>query len=181
MKVKETAMPGVLVLEPQQFRDARGMFVETFNDRRMAEIGLPTTWRQDNFSVSHQGVVRGLHYQVLQPQGKLVRVVHGAALDVVVDIRKSSPSFGRHMSMELRAEDGLMLWIPVGFAHGFAALSSEVGFAYKVTDYYSAAGERTIVWNDPDLDIRWPFETGEAVVSSKDAAGSRFRDAEVFA
>ena len=181
MTVTETAMPGVLLLTPRQFRDDRGMFTETFNARAMQERGLPTCWKQDNFSLSRRNVVRGLHYQVTQPQGKLVRVLFGKALDVVVDVRRSSPTFGRHLALELCGEDGQLLWIPPGFAHGFVALSDELGFAYKVTDFYSAEGERTILWNDPQLGIAWPVRVGDAVLSAKDAAGTRFAEAEVFA
>ncbi len=181
MKVDETALPGVLLLTPRQFADARGMFMETYNHRAMEELGLPTFWPQDNFSLSKRNVVRGLHYQVTQPQGKLIRVQHGAALDVAVDIRRSSPTFGKSIAVELRSEDGAMLWIPPGFAHGFVALTETLAFAYKVTNYYSAAGERTILWNDPELAVDWPVSEAEAVLSAKDAAGTRFAEAEVFA
>ncbi len=181
MKVTETALPGVLLLQPRQFSDSRGMFMETYNHRVMADLGLPTVWPQDNFSLSRRNVVRGLHYQITEPQGKLIRVQHGAALDVAVDLRRSSPNFGKSVAIELRSEEGSMLWIPVGFAHGFVALSDHLAFAYKVTDYYSAAGERTILWNDPDLGIDWPVSEAEAILSSKDAVGIPFRDAEVFA
>ena len=181
MKIEQTALEGVLLLTPRRFADARGMFMETYNHRAMEELGLPTFWPQDNFSLSRRNVVRGLHYQITEPQGKLIRVQHGAALDVAVDIRRSSPTFGKFVAVELRSEDGAMLWIPPGFAHGFVALSETLAFAYKVTDYYSAAGERTILWNDPELGIDWPVSEAEAVLSAKDAAGTRFADAEVFA
>ena len=181
MKVEPTALDGVLLLTPRQFADSRGMFMETYNHRAMEELGLPTFWPQDNFSLSKRNVVRGLHYQVTQPQGKLIRVQHGAALDVAVDIRRSSPNFGKSVAVELRSEDGAMLWIPPGFAHGFVALTETLAFAYKVTDYYSAAGERTILWNDPELGIDWPVSEAEALLSAKDADGMRFADAEVFA
>jgi dTDP-4-dehydrorhamnose 3,5-epimerase len=181
MKVTETALPGVLLLAPRQWSDARGMFMETYNHRVMEDLGLPTHWPQDNFSQSRRNVVRGLHYQITQPQGKLVRVLSGAALDIAVDLRRGSPTFGKSVALELRAEDGTMLWIPPGFAHGFAALTEQLSFAYKVTDYYSAAGERTILWNDPALGIEWPVSESDAIVSSKDAAGTRFADAQVFA
>ncbi len=180
MKVETTALEGVLLLTPRQFADDRGMFMETYNHRTMEELGLPTAWPQDNFSVSRRNVVRGLHYQITQPQGKLIRVQHGAALDIAVDLRRSSATFGKSISIELRSEDGAMLWIPAGFAHGFLALSETLAFAYKVTDYYSAAGERTILWNDPELAIEWPVSEADAILSAKDAAGTRFRDAEVF-
>ena len=181
MKVEQTLLPGVLLLTPVIYRDDRGAFLETYNQRAMAEAGLPTQWLQDNFSFSKKNVVRGIHYQITQPQGKLVRVTHGAVLDVAVDLRRSSPAFGQHVAVELSGGNGRMLWIPVGFGHAFAVLSDSAGFAYKVTDYYSPAGERTIVWNDPDLAIPWPLSAAEAVVSEKDSKGARLRDAEVFA
>jgi dTDP-4-dehydrorhamnose 3,5-epimerase len=181
MKITETSLPGVLVLTPDIHRDNRGAFLETFLLRWMEEAGLPTSWPQDNFSLSKKNVLRGIHYQVIQPQGKLVRVTHGAVLDVAVDLRRSSPTFARHVAVELSGENGEMLWIPEGFGHAFLTLTDEAGFAYKVTDYYSAAGERTIVWNDPDLAIPWPIRAEEVIVSSKDRGGAALRDAEVFA
>jgi dTDP-4-dehydrorhamnose 3,5-epimerase len=147
----------------------------------MAEVGLPSAWVQDNFSLSKRNVLRGIHYQIGQPQEKLVRVTHGAALDVAVDLRRSSPTYGEHIALELDGESGRMLWIPAGFGHAFLALSDVVGFAYKVTDYYSPACERTIVWNDPDLAIPWPVSEKEAIVSTKDQNGAAFRGAQVFA
>lgn len=180
MKVTETSLPGVLLLTPTIYRDGRGAFLETYNQRVMAEAGLPTAWLQDNFSVSKKNVVRGIHYQVTQPQGKLVRVTHGAVLDVAVDLRRSSATFGRHVAVELSGENGQMLWIPVGFGHGFLVLTDVAGFAYKVTDYYSPAGERTIVWDDPDLAIPWPVSAAEAVVSEKDREGKPLTEAEIF-
>ncbi|GGH03551.1 dTDP-4-dehydrorhamnose 3,5-epimerase [Silvibacterium dinghuense] len=181
MTVTETALPGVLLFTPRVFSDARGAFCETYNERVMQEAGLPTRWVQDNFSVSKQGVVRGLHYQVVQPQGKLVRVAFGRVIDVAVDLRRSSPHFGKHVAVELSDENAAMLWIPAGFGHGFAVLSERAGFAYKVTDYYAPQGERTILWNDPDLAIDWQIDTAQAVVSDKDQQGQRFASAEVFA
>ncbi len=157
MKIEATRLPGVLVLTPAIYRDDRGAFMETFNLRQMAEAGLPANWVQDNFSISKKNVLRGIHYQIMQPQGKLVRVTHGAVLDVAVDLRRSSPAFGKHVAVELSGENGAMLWIPAGFGHAFLVLSDVAGFAYKVTDYYSPAGERTIVWNDPELAIAWPI------------------------
>ena len=138
--------------------------METYNQRVMEELGLPTVWPQDNFSLSQRGVVRGLHYQITQAQGKLIRVQHGAALDVAVDLRRSSTHFGHTVSVELRAENGAMLWIPPGFAHGFAALTEPLAFSYKVTDYYFAAGERTILWNDPHLAIDWGISADDAIL-----------------
>jgi dTDP-4-dehydrorhamnose 3,5-epimerase len=180
MKITETQLPGVLLFAPSVFRDDRGFFMETFNLRQMTESGLPANWVQDNFSFSKKNVLRGIHYQVTQPQGKLVRVTQGAVLDVAIDLRRSSAHFGRHVSVELSADNGQMLWIPAGFGHAFLVLSDEAGFAYKVTDYYSPQGERTIVWNDPDLAIDWPVAPESAIVSGKDQKGARFRDAEVF-
>ena len=180
MKIRETSLPGVLVLTPTIYRDDRGLFFETFNQRRMAEAGLPEGWAQDNFSLSKKNVLRGLHYQVEQPQGKLVRVTHGAVLDVAVDLRRNSPTFARHVAVELSGENGEMLWIPKGFGHGFLVLSEVAGFAYKVTDYYSPAAERTIAWNDPDLAIPWPVSPADAIVSDKDQKGALLRDAEIF-
>ncbi len=181
MKIESTPLPGVLVLTPAVYRDDRGAFIETFNLRQMTEAGLPTDWVQDNFSISKKHVLRGIHYQITQPQGKLVRVTHGAVLDVAVDLRRSSPTFGQNLSLELNGENGRMLWIPPGFGHAFLVLSDVAGFAYKVTDYYSPAGERTILWNDPDLAIPWPISPAGAIVSQKDRNAVRLRDAEVFA
>lgn len=180
MKVEETSLPGVLVLTPNVYRDNRGAFMETWNLRAMTEAGLPSEWVQDNFSLSKKNVLRGIHYQVTQPQGKLVRVTHGRVLDVAVDLRRSSPTFGKHVAVDLDGDTGRMLWIPVGFGHGFLVLSETAGFAYKVTDYYSPAGERTIQWNDPDIAIAWPVSSDVVVVSEKDQKGSALRDAQVF-
>jgi dTDP-4-dehydrorhamnose 3,5-epimerase len=180
MKITETALPGVLLLTPNIYRDDRGAFFETYNHRRMIEAGLPTLWVQDNFSISRKNVLRGIHYQITQAQGKLVRVTHGAVLDVAVDLRRSSLHFGRHVAVELNGEVGTMLWIPAGFGHGFLALTDDVGFAYKVTDYYSPAGERTIAWNDPDIAIPWPGAAENLIISEKDRKGCLLRDAEVF-
>ncbi len=180
MRIREISLPGVLVLAPTIYRDNRGAFSETYNQRAMSEAGLPTTWVQDNFSLSKKNVLRGIHYQIVQPQGKLVRVTHGAVLDVAVDLRRSSPGFGRHVAVELSGENGEMLWIPAGFGHAFLVLSEEAGFAYKVTDYYSPVGERTIVWNDPELTIPWPVRAQDAIISDKDRAGTLLRNAETF-
>jgi dTDP-4-dehydrorhamnose 3,5-epimerase len=180
MKVRQTPLRGVLVLTAQIFKDSRGEFSESFNLRKIEEAGLPGVWVQDNFSLSKKNVLRGIHYQITQPQGKLVRVTHGAVLDVAVDIRRSSETFGQHFAIELNGESGDMLWIPEGFGHAFLALTEQVGFAYKVTDYYSPASERTIVWNDPEIGVRWPVDPVEAIVSDKDRAGSLLRDAELF-
>jgi dTDP-4-dehydrorhamnose 3,5-epimerase len=168
MKITRTSLPDILVLTPDIYRDSRGAFWETWNQFRMVEAGLPETWTQDNFSLSKKNVVRGIHYQITQPQGKLVRVSHGAALDVAVDLRRSSPTFGKHVAVELTAENAQILWIPEGFG-------------YKVTDSYSPTGERTILWNDTDLAIPWPIAPECAVLSDKDLHGASFREAEVFA
>jgi dTDP-4-dehydrorhamnose 3,5-epimerase len=181
MKMEETALAGVLVITPDVYRDSRGAFLETWNLRAMENAGLPSIWVQDNFSLSKKNVLRGLHYQIDRPQGKLVRVTHGAVFDVAVDLRRSSATYGKHIAVQLDGENGRMLWIPPGFGHGFLALTDLVGFAYKVTDYYSPASERTIVWNDPDLAIPWTVSENEAIVSEKDQKGASFREAQVFA
>lgn len=180
MKIEQTVLPGVLVLTPAIYRDDRGAFLETFNLRQITEAGLPQHWVQDNFSLSRKNVLRGIHYQITQPQGKLVRVTHGAVLDVAVDLRRSSPAFGKHAAIELSGENGRMLWIPPGFGHAFLVLSDVAGFAYKVTDYYSPASERTILWNNPELAIPWPVKPEDVIVSAKDAKGKRLREADVF-
>ncbi len=180
MNVTETSLPGVLILEPRMFRDDRGFFFETFNLAKMVELGLPSEWKQDNFSLSRKFVVRGIHYQIGEPQGKLVRVVTGAALDVIVDLRRSSPTFGEHISVELSGEGSRMVWIPQGFGHGFSALTETVALSYKVTDYYSPKAERCVLWNDPALGIDWKVSPEDAILSGKDAAGTPLADAEVF-
>jgi dTDP-4-dehydrorhamnose 3,5-epimerase len=147
----------------------------------MVEAGLPSTWVQDNCSISKKNVVRGIHYQTIQPQAKLVRVTHGAVLDVAVDLRRSSSTFAKHVAVELSEENGQMLWIPKGFGHAFLALTDNAGFAYKVTDYYCPAGERTIQWNDADIGIAWPVSGEAVIVSAKDSQGAPLREAEVFA
>ena len=181
MNITPTALPEVLLITPKILRDTRGAFWETWNERIGLAAGLPGTWVQDNCSISKRDVIRGIHYQLLQPQGKLIRVTNGAVLDVAVDLRRSSANFGRHVALELSAENGLTLYIPVGFGHGFAALTDDASLAYKVTDYYYPAGERTIRWDDADLAIPWPVATEDAIVSDKDQKGSSLRDAEVFA
>jgi len=181
MNIEETSLPGVLVITPKIHSDNRGAFWETWNLKAFESAGLPSTWVQDNFSVSKKNVVRGIHYQLIQPQGKLVRVVSGAVLDVAVDLRRNSPHFGKHVTVQLTAENWRMLWIPEGFGHAFLVLSDLAGFAYKVTDYYSPQGERTIVWNDPEIGIPWPIAAEEAIVSEKDANGATLATAEVFA
>lgn len=181
MNIIETALPGVLVLEPRIFKDTRGAFCETYNERLMQQASLPTRWVQDNFSLSKKNVVRGIHYQIKNTQGKLVRVTHGAVWDMAIDLRRSSPAFGKHAGVELSGENGLMFWIPEGFGHGFVALSEIAGFAYKVTEYYSPADERTLLWNDPVLSIPWPVSPHDAIVSEKDQQGCPLKQAELFA
>jgi len=180
LNVIETSLPGVIVLEPRCFRDERGFFFETYNEASMARLGLPTEWKQDNFSLSKRNVVRGIHYQIGEPQGKLVRVVVGAALDVVVDLRRSSPTFGQHTTIELSGDGSRMVWIPEGFGHGFSALTDTVALSYKVTDYYSPKAERTVLWNDPALGIDWGVSENEAILSAKDRAGLTLSQAELF-
>jgi dTDP-4-dehydrorhamnose 3,5-epimerase len=181
MQITPTAIPDVLLIEPKVFGDDRGFFYESFNARVFAEkTGLTVEFVQDNHSKSAQGVLRGLHYQIQQPQGKLVRAVTGTIFDVAVDVRRGSPTFGQWVGAELSAENKHQLWIPVGFAHGFVVRSPVAEVLYKATDYYYPAGERSIRWDDPDLAIAWDLDT-EPVVSAKDAAGSSLAAAEVFA
>jgi dTDP-4-dehydrorhamnose 3,5-epimerase len=180
MKFEPTSLPGVLLITPAIYRDDRGAFMETFSRREMAAAGLPEEWAQDNFSISRRNVLRGIHYQVVQPQGKLVRVTHGRVLDAAVDLRRGSPHFGRYVAAELSGENGQMLWIPAGFGHAFLTLSEVAGFAYKTTDYYHPSGERTILWNDPEIGIEWPVDAASVVVSPKDGAGKLLRDTEVY-
>lgn len=180
MKVTPTELPEVLLVEPRVFRDARGHFFESWNARAFSDLGIEASFVQDNHSRSCRGVLRGLHYQIQHAQGKLVRVVVGAAFDVVVDLRKSSPTFGRSVGVTLSAEDATMLWVPPGFAHGFLALSDTVDFLYKTTDYWYPAHERTLRWNDPALGIVWPLDGSEPLLAPKDAAGALLVDAEVY-
>lgn len=180
MNVIPTAIPDVLVLEPKVFGDARGFFFESYNRRVFQEAtGFNVDFVQDNHSRSALGVLRGLHYQIQQPQGKLVRVVAGAVFDVAVDIRASSPTFGQWVGEELSADNKRMMWVPPGFAHGFLVLSETAEFVYKTTDYYAPAFECIIAWNDPQLAIVWPTESAP-LLSPKDLAGVRLQDAEVF-
>ena len=179
LQIRETDLAGVLVIEPRLFQDERGWFMETFHERLFAERGLPTSFAQDNHSSSRRGVVRGLHYQLEPPQGKFVRCIRGAIFDAAVDIRRNSPSFGRWTGLELSAENKLALWIPEGFAHGFAALTDDAEVVYKCTTLWSPKSDRTILWNDPAIGIEWPV--ADPIVSAKDAAGIPLRDAEVFA
>lgn len=180
MKILTTDIPDVRILEPGVFEDERGKFLETYNERRMIDLGLPTRWVQDNYSVSKRNVVRGIHYQVVRPQAKLVRVAFGRVLDVAVDLRRNSTTFGKHVVVELSEENNRTLFIPEGFGHAFLVLSDRAGFAYKTSDFYEPSGERTILWNDPQIGIKWPIAEAEAIVSSKDQEGLLLRDAEVF-
>lgn len=180
MKVLATAFPEVLLIEPAVHADERGVFFETFNARAFEQAtGLRPEFVQDNQSVSRPNTVRGLHYQVGQAQGKLVRVVKGAIFDVVVDMRRGSPHFGRALSAVLSADNRQQLWIPPGFAHGFLALGEGAECAYKITEYWAPAHERILLWNDPALGIDWPL-VGEPVISEKDRKGQRLQDAEAY-
>lgn len=180
MKVTPTSIPDVLVFEPKVFGDDRGFFYESFNARIFAELtGLPASFVQDNHSRSAKNVLRGLHYQIRQPQGKLVRVVAGSIYDVVVDIRRASPFFGRWIGVELSAENRRQLWVPPGFAHGFLVTSDSADCLYKTTDYWAPEHERSIRWNDPALAIDWPL-AGLPMLSGKDSKGKLLADADVF-
>ncbi len=181
MKVIQTCIPDALIIEPRVFGDDRGFFYESFNRKKFAELtGRDVDFVQDNHSRSVKGVLRGLHYQIQHPQAKLVRVVQGAVLDVVVDIRKSSATFGQHVAVELSAANKRMFWIPEGFAHGFVVLSESAEFLYKATDYWHPEFERCLAWNDLQLAIDWQLQV-EPLVSAKDAQGKILADAELFA
>lgn len=180
MQVTPTKIPEVLIVKPKVFADDRGFFMESFKKQPYAEAGIDIPFIQDNHSGSKKGVLRGLHYQVQHPQGKLVRVVKGEVYDVAVDIRKSSPTFGQYVGEALSEKNHKQLWVPPGFAHGFLVLSDWAEIIYKVTDIYYPQGERTIIWNDPDFNIAWPLDGIEVMVSAKDAQGKSFRDAEIF-
>jgi dTDP-4-dehydrorhamnose 3,5-epimerase len=174
-----TSLPDVFILEPRVFGDERGFFLESYNQRMMADAGINEQFVQDNHSCSSRNVLRGLHYQVKKPQGKLVRVVEGEILDVAVDMRRSSANFGRWEAVRLSGENHRMLWVPAGFAHGFRVLSEKAHVLYKATDFYAPEHERTLAWNDPQLKIDWALD-GEPIVSSKDQLGVAFADAESF-
>jgi len=179
MKKISTSLPGTLLLEPRVFGDDRGFFLESYNQRSFAGLGIPDAFVQDNHSYSEKNVVRGLHYQIQQPQGKLLRVITGEILDVALDLRRSSPSFGKWEAFILSGENKLMLWIPPGFAHGFRVVSANAHVLYKTTDFYAPEHERTVAWNDPALGIDWQLE-GEPIVSPKDQRGVTFQEAEKF-
>lgn len=180
MKVTPLSIPDVFLIEPQVFGDERGFFFESFNQAKFeAAIGRQVAFVQDNHSRSAKNVLRGLHYQIRQPQGKLVRVVQGEVFDVAVDLRKGSPTFGRWVGEVLSAENKRQLWVPEGFAHGFVVLSDTAEFLYKTSDYYAPEHERCIIWSDPNLKIEWPISTAPTI-SLKDARGQQFLQAEVF-
>lgn len=181
MKVTPTSIPEVLILEPRVFGDTRGFFMESYNRIAFDEaVGRHVEFVQDNHSRSARGVLRGLHYQIEQPQGKLVRVTHGAVYDVAVDIRRSSATFGKWVGVELTAENHRQLWIPAGFAHGFLVTSESAEFLYKTTDFYAPKSERCIIWNDDEIGIAWPDSGAVPMLSSKDLAGVQLRSAELF-
>ena len=180
MKVTQTRLPGVLLLEPSVFTDSRGFFLESYNKRTMAKLGIVQEFVQDNHSFSARNVLRGLHYQIRHPQGKLVRVAAGEIFDVAVDLRRSSPTFGRWLGETLTGENKHMLWIPPGFAHGFLVISDDAQVFYKSTDYYDPPSDRTLAWNDSDLNIDWHLGAASPILSEKDKHGSALRNAEVF-
>ena len=180
MKLIPTAIPEVVLLEPKVFGDERGFFFESWNKRTFTELGIAADFVQDNHSKSQKNVLRGLHYQIEHAQGKLVRVTAGAVYDVAVDLRRSSPTFGRWVGFTLSAEDKRMAWIPPGFAHGFCVTSDSAEFLYKTTDYWSPAHERTLLWNDPQLAIPWPL-SGEPLLATKDKTGTLLAQTETFA
>lgn len=180
INVIPTSLPEVKIIEPKVFADARGFFFESFNAQEFAEaVGEPVQFVQDNHSLSAKNVLRGLHYQIQRPQGKLVRVIAGEVFDLAVDLRRSSPNFGKWSGVRLSADNKRQLWIPAGFAHGFLVLSQSAEFLYKTTDYWFPEHERCLLWSDPDLAIDWPL-AGEPIVAAKDAAGKRFRDAQSY-
>lgn len=181
MKAVQTEIPDLLILEPKVFGDSRGFFFESFNKRMFQELtGIEAEFVQDNHSRSSQGVLRGLHYQIKQPQGKLVRVVRGKVFDVAVDLRRASPTFGKWVGIELSEENNRQLWIPPGFGHGFVVLSESADFLYKTTDYWAPEHERSIIWNDPDLAIDWHLAGIVPQLSAKDQQGKPFKQAECF-
>ncbi|MCA9055983.1 MAG: dTDP-4-dehydrorhamnose 3,5-epimerase [Planctomycetaceae bacterium] len=179
MQIEETDIPGVRVITPRIFRDPRGLFLETWQREKFAAAGLDVNFVQDNFSQSTRGTLRGLHYQIQQPQGKLVHVTRGKVMDVAVDLRRSSPAFGRHVAVELSSDDHRMLYVPPGCAHGFLVLSEDVDFCYRCTDYYAPQAERTLLWNDPAIGIEWPIDD-EPLLSDKDKLGKPLAEADCY-
>ncbi len=182
MQITPTAIPEVVLIEPRIFRDDRGFFLETFQTNKYKTAGITLPMVQDNHSGSRQGVLRGLHYQIHKPQGKLVSVVAGEVFDVAVDLRRSSPTFGRWVGVTLSAQSHRQIWVPPGFAHGYYTLSDWAEVLYKVTDFYDPASERTLIWNDPEVDVRWPLRDGrQPLLSPKDVEGLPLSKAELFA
>jgi dTDP-4-dehydrorhamnose 3,5-epimerase len=181
MKFNPTSVPGMLLIEPKVYSDERGFFMETFQAQLFSKVGIPDTFVQDNHSGSRQYTLRGLHYQIQQAQGKLVRVASGEVYDVAVDIRHSSPTFGQWEGVHLSAQNKLQLWIPPGFAHGFYVLSDWAELIYKSTDYYAPQWERTLYWNDPEIGIMWPLTNGQdPILSAKDRQGTLLKEADLF-
>jgi len=181
MKFAPTRIPDVVCIEPAVFGDERGFFMETWQSAKFADAGITAQFVQDNHSRSRRGTLRGLHYQLHRPQGKLVRCALGSVFDVAVDLRRRSPTFGQWVGEELSAENRRQLWVPAGFAHGFLVLSESADFIYKCSDYYDPASERSLAWNDPDIAIRWPIPPGvEVLLSGKDQEGVRLRHAECY-
>jgi dTDP-4-dehydrorhamnose 3,5-epimerase len=180
MQIHDTELREVKLLEPRVFADSRGFFLESYNQRTFTELGIAESFVQDNHSRSQRGVLRGLHYQLVQPQGKLVRAVRGEIFDVAVDLRRGSSTFGQWTGRHLSEENKFMLWVPAGFGHGFLVLSEVAEVLYKATDFYAPQGERSVLWNDPAIGIAWP-DAGEPSLSAKDAAGKPLAEAEVFA
>ena len=180
MKIIPTALAEVLIIEPRLFGDDRGFFLESWNARSFAEAGIDASFVQDNHSRSARSVLRGLHYQIGRPQGKLVRVVRGRVYDVAVDIRRSSATFGQWIGVELSSENKKMMWVPEGFAHGFLSLEEGTEFLYKCTDFYAPEHERSILWSDPEIGIAWPLGSDDPILADKDATAPLLADAEVF-
>jgi dTDP-4-dehydrorhamnose 3,5-epimerase len=181
MEIRKTKIPAVFVIEPQVFEDERGFFIETYQVKKFAELGIKWAFVQDNHSGSRKGTLRGLHYQIRQPQGKLIRVISGEIFDVVVDLRKKSATFGKWEGEYLSEQNRLQLWVPQGFAHGFYVLSEWAEVVYKTTDYYAPEWERTLLWNDPAIGVSWPLRNGEKpLLSPKDAQGSCLTEADLF-
>lgn len=181
MKIIPTTIPDVLIIEPQVFKDERGFFMETYHQHKLAALGITATFVQDNHSGSQQGILRGLHYQLRQSQGKLVRVTVGEIFDVAVDLRRRSPTFGQWTAARLSADNRLMMWVPPGFAHGFYTISQWAELLYKVTDFYAPEWDRTLLWNDPQIGIDWPLVDGRPpLLSAKDVIGKPLAEADVF-
>jgi dTDP-4-dehydrorhamnose 3,5-epimerase len=180
MNIISTLIPDVLLIEPRVFQDERGFFLESYQKRKFRDAGIDVDFVQDNHSRSCRGTLRGLHYQIQQPQGKLVRVIAGEVFDVCLDVRRHSPTFGQWVGQYLSAENKRMLWMPAGFAHGFYVTSAEAEVLYKASDYYAPEWERCILWNDPDLGIQWPTQAELPILSAKDAGGELLLEAEVF-